>query len=118
MHQAVAACRASLTLVHKWRANMGHDQEAPMPNTQFRISTFGESTDETTITQPNNVTTLNQDSTEQEEQCLETIPSNGFAEEIEVYFDTIDGKRDLTCSAFDGLRGVEIALSAIRETIE
>ena len=67
MHQAVAACRASLTLVHKWRANMDHDQEAPMPNTQFRISTFGESSDETTITQPNNVTTLNQDSTEQEE---------------------------------------------------
>ncbi len=51
-------------------------------------------------------------------QCLETIPSNGFAEEIEVYFETIDGKRDLTCSAFDGLRSVEIALSVIRETIE
>jgi len=51
-------------------------------------------------------------------QCLETLESQGFAEEIKAFFDTLDGKHDLTCTATDGLCSVQIALSAIRGAVE
>lgn len=47
-----------------------------------------------------------------EPESLKVEPSNGFAEQIAHFVAAIDGREELSCTAFDGLRTMQIILSS------